>query len=434
MFHKNSGSLFLPNTLAGRLSQYRQLLLFQIRNIIVSKRLGILALLLVIGMVPMSLNGQSRQSLETKRKQLLEEIKATNSRLDKTKKSKATTFDQYVTLRSQVQNRQMLIENFTLEIAQTDSTIINVSNVIESLKEDQERLKEDYAAMLRVAYRMKLNDNGLQFIFSANSFNDAYKRWQYLRQYERYRKNQAYLIEQTQIILEMKVAQLEEERTEKISLLEQAREQKEVVGREMNEMNSLLSKLKGDEKKLLAALRDQQKAHDNLNNAIERIIQQEMERKRRAARTTAGIATAPASSGEDKLSNVFSQNKGKLPWPVKKGSITGYFGRQEHPTIKGIKITNNGIDIRTGKGAEVYAIFEGKVAGTQFIPGYKHTVIIQHGNYYSVYSNLEQIFVKRNDIIKNGQRVGVVGTKQPDLHFEIWQEKTRQNPVNWIRE
>ena len=91
------------------------------------------------------------------------------------------------------------------------------------------------------------------------------------------------------------------------------------------------------------------------------------------------------------------------------------------------------IDIRTSKGAEVYAIFEGKVAGTQFIPGYKHTVIIQHGNYYSVYSNLEQIFVKRNDLIKNGQSVGKVGTKSPDLHFEIWQEKTRQNPVNWIR-
>jgi septal ring factor EnvC (AmiA/AmiB activator) len=433
MFHKNSGSLFLPNTLASRLSRYCQLLLLQTGNIAFSKKRKFLLLLLAVITLPVIMDGQSRQSLEAKRKQLLEEIKTTSSRLDKTKKNKATTFDQYITLRSQVQNRQMLIENFTLEIAQTDSTIINVSNVIESLKEDQQRLKEDYAAMLRVAYRMKLNDNGLQFIFSAKSFNDAYKRWQYLRQYERYRKNQAYLIEQTQITLEKKVTQLEEERTEKISLLEQAREQKQVVGREMNEMNTLLSKLKGDEKQLLAALRDQQKAHDNLNNAIERIIQKEMERKRRAARTSAGIATAPASSGSDKLSNVFSQNKGKLPWPVKKGSITGYFGRQDHPTIKGIKITNNGIDIRTSKGAEVYAVFEGKVAGTQFIPGYKHTVIIQHGNYYSVYSNLEQIFVKRNDTIKNGQRVGVVGTKNPDLHFEIWQEKSRQNPVNWIR-
>ena len=157
-----------------------------------------------------------------------------------------------------------------------------------------------------------------------------------------------------------------------------------------------------------------------------------MDRKRREARTTAGIS-APAGGGSDKLSGVFSQNKGNLPWPVKSGNITGYFGRQDHPTIKGIKITNNGIDIHTGKGAEVYAVFEGKVAGTQFIPGYKHTVIIRHGNYYSVYSNLEKIFVKRNDSIKNGQRVGVVGTNNPDLHFEIWQDKTRQNPVDWIK-
>ena len=418
MFRKNSGLLSLPNT-----SENKSGMLL--------KR-GWLFLFLIVFLIPLTAIGQSRQSLETKRKQLLQEIKTTNAQLEKTKKSKATTFDQYVTLRSQVQNRQMLIENYTLEIAHTDSSIINASNVIESLKEDQERLKEDYAAMLRVAYRMKLNDNGLQFIFSAKSFNDAYKRWQYLRQYERYRKNQAYLIEQTQITLEKKVVQLEEDRNEKISLLEQTREQKQVVGREMNEMNSLLSKLKGDEKKLLSELRTQQKAHDDLNNAIERIIQAEMERKRKAARTSAGIATTP-SSGADRLSGVFSQNKGKLPWPVKKGSITGYFGRQDHPTIKGIKITNNGIDIRTSKGASVNAVFEGKVAGTQYIPGYKHTVIIQHGNYYSVYSNLQQIFVKRNDIIKSGQRVGVVGTKSPDLHFEIWQEKTRQNPVDWIR-
>lgn len=164
-------------------------------------------------------------------------------------------------------------------------------------------------------------------------------------------------------------------------------------------MNSMLSKLKGDEKNLLTALKKQQESHEQLNNAIERVILEEMERKRRDARTSTGI-NAPKSSAADNLSGPFAQNKGNLPWPVKTGSITGYFGRQDHPTIKGIKITNNGIDIRTSKGAEVYAIFEGKVAGTQFIPGYKHTVIIQHGNYYSVYSNLEQIFVKRNDLIK----------------------------------
>lgn len=413
MFRKNSDFRFRQNISANKL---RNTCLF----------------ILCVFLTPVLLNGQSRQSLENKRKQLLEDIKSTNTQLEKTKKSKASTFNQYVTLRSQVQNRQLLIENYTLEIAHADSSIINASNVIESLKEDQVRLKQDYAAMLRTAYRMKLNDNGLQFIFSSSSFNEAYKRWQYLRQYEKYRKNQAYLIEQTQITLERKVVQLEEDRMEKIELLEQAREQKQVVGKEMNEMNSLLSRLKGDEKKLVAELRKQQKAHDDLNNAIERVIQQEMDRKRRAARTSAGISS-PASSGADRLSGVFSQNKGNLPWPVKKGSITGYFGRQDHPTIKGIKITNNGIDIRTSKGAEVYAVFEGKVAGTQYIPGYKHTVIIQHGNYYSVYSNLEQIFVKRNDSIKNGQRVGVVGTKTPDLHFEIWQDKSRQNPVHWIR-
>lgn len=383
--------------------------------------------------IPGIVAGQTRQSLEQKRKKLLSEIKETNTQLEKTKKDKATTFQQYVTLRSQVKKRQNLIKTLTLEIAQTDSSIHNVSNVIESLKQDQERLKEDYAAMLRAAYRMKLNNNSLQFIFSSSSFSEAYKRWQYLLQYERFRKNQAYLIEQTQFTLERKIKSLEASRIEKTEYLKLAQEQKEAVRKELSQMDSMLSRLKGDEKKLVTALKKQQESHDQLNNAIEKIIQQEMNKKRRTARTTAGIAPSGTPAPSDNLSSTFSQNKGRLPWPVKNGNITGHFGRQDHPTIKGIKITNNGIDIRTSKSAEVYAIFEGKVAGTQYIPGYKHTVIIQHGNYYSVYSNLDQIFVKRNDIIKNGQRVGKVGTKNPDLHFEIWQDKNRQNPVNWIK-
>jgi septal ring factor EnvC (AmiA/AmiB activator) len=390
-------------------------------------------LLFLILIVPTIAPGQSRQSLEQKRKNLIKDIKESNLLLDETKKNKAATFQQYVTLRAQVKNRQLLIENYTLEIAQTDSSIISVSNVIESLKQDQIELKEDYATLLRTAYRMKLNSNGLQFILSSSSFNEAYQRWQYLRQYEQYRKNQAHLIDETQHTLENKIDTLEASREEKVILLQAAQKQKEDVGKEMKQMNSMLSKLKGEEKKILLALQKQQKAHDQLNNAIENIIQAEMDRKRRTARTSAGIATPEATPEVDNLSGVFSQNKGKLPWPVRNGTITGYFGKQDHPTLKGIKITNNGIDIRTKKGSEVSAVFDGKVAGTQYIPGYKHTVIIQHGNYYSVYSNLEQIYVKRNDLIKNGQSVGKVGTKMPDLHFEIWQERTRQNPVNWIK-
>ncbi|MCB0653522.1 MAG: peptidoglycan DD-metalloendopeptidase family protein [Saprospiraceae bacterium] len=442
MFHKNSNLLSPGNTSVNKMRSISRRFRSKRTGYCLKIKSGqtknghatVILILLFFGfsLLPAVLIGQNRQTLEEKRKKLLSEIQETNGKLEETKKNKAATFDQYITLRSQVKNRQSLIENFTLEIAKTDSSIIDVSAVIESLKEDQIRLKEDYAAMLRAAYRMKLNNNGLQFIFSSESFNQAYKRWQYMRQYERFRKNQAYLIEQTQLTLENKIQLLEQERKEKTALLELAREQKEAVGKEMNQMNSMLSKLKGDEKNLLTALKKQQESHEQLNNAIERVILEEMERKRRDARTSTGI-NAPKSSAADNLSGPFAQNKGNLPWPVKTGSITGYFGRQDHPTIKGIKITNNGIDIRTSKGAEVYAIFEGKVAGTQFIPGYKHTVIIQHGNYYSVYSNLEQIFVKRNDLIKNGQSVGKVGTKSPDLHFEIWQEKTRQNPVNWIR-
>ena len=387
----------------------------------------------ILMMLPALLLGQEQNNLEVKRKKLLQEIGQTNNRLAKTKKNKASTFNQYLSLQSSVKTREELIENYAAEIHDIDTAIIRTTAVIEALQEDQKGLKQDYAAMLRHAYRLKLNNNSLQFLFASSDFNEAYQRWQYLRQYDRYRKKQVRLIQETQLTLEKKRTGLAENKAEKQVFLEEMQEQKEIAGKEMGQMNKLLSKLKGDEKALINQLKKQQKAHNKLSAAIENFIRKEMDRKRKAARSKEGLTSSEDKSKSDKLSSVFAQNKGRLPWPVKKGTIVSYFGRQNHASIKGIKISNNGIDIRTKKGAKVLAIFDGKVAGTQFIPGYQNMVIIQHGHYYSVYSNLDQIAVKRNDVIKKGQLVGKVGTKKPDLHFEIWREKKRQNPVKWIK-
>lgn len=382
---------------------------------------------------------ESRNELEDRRKQLLAEIKENNDLLASIKKDKEAKLSRYFALRSQIQKRQQLVSTLSEELTYADAAIVRVDEVITALGGDIERLKTEYAQMLRIAYRHRLNGSFLSFLFSANSFNDAFRRWQYLRQYDRYRKRQAQLIVETQEELVARSQQLENERIEKEQLLLSAEEQQVLLAREMGQMDELITNLKKDESKVATALKSQQEDHQKLNDMIEKIIFDEMARKRKEARQPEALQAdekestpAPEAVAVVDAAN-FVKNKGRLPWPVKKGVITRYFGTQAHPTIKSVEITNNGIDISTDSGMEVQAIFSGEVVGVQYVPGYKNTLILQHGPYYTVYSNLDEATVGRGDVVAAGQTVGKMGAADAELHFEVWREKQKLNPVHWIQ-
>ncbi len=381
-----------------------------------------------------SLPAQNRRDLEDKRQKLMLEIKETAASLKETKKSKAATLDQYLALQNQIRKRQQLINTLHEEVDYANTSIGRANEVLAALTFDVERLKEEYARIIRTAYRHKLNNSFLLFLFSADSFNDAFRRWQYIRQYDRYRKKQARLILETKDMLARKAGQLEEKLEEKEQLLSSQEQQQQLLSQELKDKNRILKELKTSEGRLITELEEQQKSHDALNFAIEEVIREEMARKRREARTADAMAGAGETFPDDNapLSNSFQGNQGRLPWPVKAGYITRQFGKQPHPQIRSVQITNNGIDIRTDEQANVYAIFDGKVAGTQFIPGYKNTVILQHGRYYTVYSNLEEAFVQRGDAVNARERIGKLGKDKPEVHFEIWLEKKRLNPVQWV--
>lgn len=391
-------------------------------------------LILIFAISFNDLQAQNRKDLEEKRIQLIEEINQTTNLLAETKKDKAATLDQFIALQSQIRKRQQLINTLQKELQYANESIARANQVMLALNADIERLKKEYGNMIRSAFRQKMNKSALAFLFSANNLNDAFRRWQYLKQYDRFRKRQAQLILETQGTLQAKAQQLEDTKLEKQKLLRSQEKQTLILNQELTAKNKILKKLKSSESRLVAALDEQQQAHDKLNNAIEAIILKEMVSKRKEARTSAALANteekvniSPVVSGD------FVRNKGRLPWPVKSGDITRYFGTQPHPTIKSVQIANNGIDIRTEKHSDVLAVFEGKVVGIQFIPGYKNTIIVQHGIYYTVYSNLDQIYVKRGDNINVRQSIGKVGKDKPELHFEIWKEKQRLNPVNWVQ-
>ena len=385
----------------------------------------------------------SRIELEAKRKQLLREIRQTSRLLEQTKKNREATYSNYLTLQRQIERRLQLIETLRAEVLFILQNIERTTGAVQALTDDVQRLKSEYAIMVRHAYRQRLLHSDWLFVLSANSFNDAFRRWQYLRQYDRYRQKQAQLILDTQQTLLEKIAGLEKEKSEKERLLEAQERQSEMLGLEMSAKNRILEELKNDEARLARQLKAKERAAQKLTAAIEKVIKKEMEKARKEKeRATANLNVSPSSSPRatspgSLLGAEFRRSKSTLPWPVKSGIITGHFGRQQHPAIPSVQIVNNGIDIRTNHGTQVQAIFDGIVVGTQFIPGFDYMVILQHGDYYTVYSNLQEIKVRKGDKVKIRQSIGIVSTNRKtntaEVHFEIWRGKTRLNPANWIR-
>ena len=386
---------------------------------------------------PLLLTAQSQSKLEETRRRLIKDIKQTTRLLNTAKQNKEAALDRYLTLQRQIQKRQKLIETLRSEIDLTDKSIDRANIATDAMNADVARLKAEYAEMLRTAYHQKLNNSTLLFLFSSGSFNEAYRRYRYLQQYDAYRSKQALLIVETQQTLTRKTGQLEERRTEKQELLSSSEEQNNLLSKELNTSNKLLAGLKKDETRLTGDLKKQRVRHEKLNVAIEGVIKDVMAQHRKKSRSPNITKTYKKEEADLRsVTGSFEKNKGNLPMPVR-GVITKYFGSQKHPTIKNITIDSPGIDIKTDKDAGARAIYSGEVVGIQFIPGYNYMVILKHGKYYSVYSNLAELQVERGQKVSTRQVIGKVSTDRitntSTLHFEVWREKLRLNPTRWVR-
>lgn len=374
--------------------------------------------------------GQSRKELEEKRKDLLKNIEQTTKALQQTREDKEKSLQHYLNLQTQVLNRQQLLSNLNSEINYTESRINRTRSVLTSLQSDIERLHSEYKQMIRAALRNKINRNLDAFLFSAENLNQFFKRFILVKQYEGYRRRQVSLISATQRTLKNKTVQLTASLAEKESILRAIKGQEQQLGMEMKVKNKVLTTLKENEQKLATTLEDQLRQRLKLDNAIEKVIRSEMEAitKRNATLPKSEKKSIPVSSASH-----FQLAKGNLPWPVDDGQIIRTFGTQQHPDFKDVKTVNNGIDILTSPNAAVKVVFPGKVVGTQVVPGYQYTVIVQHDNFYTVYANMESIQVKRGDVLAVNQSIGNLGEEKPEIHFELWKEKQRLNPSDWIQ-
>lgn len=426
---------------------------------------ALLASIFLMLLVPAIVFAQSKKELEDKRKKIIRDITATQKMLEKTKANKEATYDRYLALQNQINSRESLIETIQEELAATEDGIVRNQAVIESLQHDIMQMRQEYGRTVRHAFRQKTISNPLLYILSADNLNQAFRRWLFLRKYDERRSEQTKAIAATQEMLKKRTGQLESTRVEKAELLESLQGQKASLSGELVEKNEMLKFLSKDENRLKTDLDKKQAAHEALNNAIEKIISEEVRKRVEESRAKPEAtppppataekpekkpdkkpivntpkpapAPAPESNAGDVATTSFAKNRGKLPWPVENGFVARAFGRQKHPTLKNIEITNNGVDIRTEEQAAVKAVFEGIVAGTQYIPGHDYTVIIQHGDYYTVYSNLEETNLTKGEIVRSKQVIGTVSTNSitgsSELHFELWHQKERLNPSLWIR-
>ncbi|HAD12697.1 MAG TPA: hypothetical protein DCF33_09695 [Saprospirales bacterium] len=410
---------------------------------------------------------QSKKDLEEKRKKIIRDIETTQRMINKTAKTKEATYDRYIALQSQIQSREALIQTLGEEIIEAENGITRNQIVISSLSRDVDNMREEYAKTVRNAFRRKTLSNPLMYILSAESLNQAFRRWLFLRKYDERRKEQAEAIRATQEMLSKKTTGLQETRVEKENLLMSIQGQQSTLSEELTEKDKILKDLGKDENRLKADLEKKREAHEALNNAIEAIIQEEVRKRVEEARSKPKpVAEAPPKEASkpaakapetkpvkkeepsvpvaetsipatDNLTLNFQKNKGRLPWPVEGGFVSRGYGKQNHPTLKNIVVTNNGVDIRTEEGASVRSVADGKVAGVQFVPGHDYTVILQHGDYYTVYTNLASTSLVKGQDVKAKQPIGQVSTNNitgtSELHFEVWQQKERMNPSLWIK-
>lgn len=373
---------------------------------------------------------QNRKDLEDKRKRLQQEIKTTSGQLQKTQSKEKATLKVYFTLQNQIQSRQALVKNLQTELALIDQRILRTAQVLDALDADIQQLQADYATMMRTAFRLRISQSALLFLFSARDVNDAFRRWQYLRQLERYRNKQAQLIKETQRTLQEKTTHLATRRDEQTRMLDALQSEQGKLKTELVQKDALLKTLKADERKLLAELNRQQETQQKLNNAIESVIQQELAAQRRRDKTN--TTTAGNTPTNTKTRSAFQQAKGKLANPLPGSTLIRSFGTQQHPKFKDVKTQSNGIDLQANNQFSVRTVSDGKVVAIKSIPGHQNTLIIQHGAYYTVYSNLAEVLVQLGADVMANQEIGRLSQTAPELHFEIWLEQSKLNPADWI--
>ena len=387
-----------------------------------------------------------RKELEAKRKVLQEQIQRNKRELQQARVAEQSSVKQLEVIGSQIMVREQLIDHVSQEAFELSIEITNQQKIVELLKGDIEKLKQDYATYLRAAYMKRSVNAAFLYIFDSKSIDQAVKRLKYLNTYGNYRQQQAKIILKTQQQMVFALQELIEIKQQKLGLVKIKESEKKELVADKEVQTVLLGKVQKKVKSLAQVIAQQEQAARALNQSLSRLIADEIasakkaEERKRAKDVTSGKKPTSSNSylsdADLKLSGNFAANKGKLPWPSTGVLIQG-FGKRDHPTLKGVVLTNNGIDIATPHGSVVRPVFKGTVKGIFPIPGLDKVILINHGEYFTVYARLASVHVKIGDQVEPKDIIGEVAFNEEDntskLHFEVWKQQVFQNPLPWLK-
>ena len=373
------------------------------------------------------------QKLKAKEERLKKQLAETQELLTATRQSQKSTLSELTIINKQIAFKEELLVNLDNQLTETTNQISRNKKEIASLKKELVELKAEFKEMIRFAYKNRKKEYNVMYLFSSEDYNQAYRRMKYIEQYTENRKKKASEIMTMQSKLGKENEELLANIEAKKELIVEYNEEKKKFVEVKKKQQIVLNEILTDKKALQEKYKKQEQEREKIAEAIRREIEKELAR----ANKNNSFKLSP----EAKLaSSSFEKNKGNLPWPVSRGTITKKFGKQRHSQVSTTFIQNNGIDISTLKSATVRSVFEGTVTSIFTIPGSGQTVIVSHGAYRTVYSNLKTVDVKLNQKLSTKQTIGVLlpnssGTIS-ESHFEIWKisgsEMKPQNPASWL--
>lgn len=415
----------------------------------------LLCFLVIFGMAHSNLWAQSKVELEQKRKRINQQIARTNRLLQQTSVDRKVRLKKIKSLQQQIGSREVLIENLETYLQQLDSTMLRKVLVVEALGQDLVQAKSAYKDILRTWYRLHLKQQSSLLDIASKKAAAQSQQVAHYQQLEQTRRVQIRYIQCVQDDLSSHLEALSVHQTEKNLLLEEEQKEKSQLAKEKQTYRKLVQRLSSKERQLKKNLQSQKQSKRQLSKKIEQVILAQIEAAKRAARkappkvakrspnrvtpqTPALFSTPSYAPGfMDPASLAFAQQKGRLRSPVYHGVVVGKFGRHQHPKFKDVIVNNNGIDIKGQYNSVVQSVYQGTVVSIFTIPGYHNAVMVKHGNFYTTYSNIAKVYVKQGQQIKTGGQLGTVA-RAPDgkghvMHFEIWHNKEKQNPSQWLR-
>jgi septal ring factor EnvC (AmiA/AmiB activator) len=389
--------------------------------------------------MPMVGQSTKRKQLEARRVQLQKDKVYINALLSNTQRREKNVLVELRDLKDKIRSRENVIKAITQENNELGNEIYLNQLEINRNTRELKALKKDYGEMIFKSYKSRSQNSRIMFLLSATNFIQAYKRFQYMKQYTSFRKNQGEKIQLKTFELQVLTDSLQVRKDQKQTLLNEKKKEQAENEKDKRAQENLLNEYKKKENRYKRQISQFQKEEERIDASIDKLIREAIAESNTGSSgnaTNSGAGTFALTAEAKELAAQFTQNKGKLPWPVEKGYVSTYYGNQPHPVVRTATIKSNGVRITTGSGSKARAVFNGTVLAVQLMTGNKKAVLIQHGNYITVYKNLEQIFVKKGDKVKTKEEIGTIFTDKITgktiLGFLLSKNTNTENPKNWI--